>query len=642
LVSDVFLDSRGRLEGEQLVGRDISPLHCLPLVVHLDSRSRARSNHGCRLAIITAPSTNPAAWTTPRDWKDVVRESLTQGYVDVHIFLRRGSLLATEGMIFFSAFTMPHDIDTIVLASDPPPPPTSERPRYRVLYTTIDMLNDDILLAVFNYYRLDNEINWNARLVWCKLSHVYRRWRHLVYGSVFHLVMHILCTNGTPLVDTLVHLPPLPLVVDYQYATATIGAQDESGIFHALQLRDRLRHVVLRIPSSILDQLLMLMDESFPVLEHLSLSSTAEEGTILLLPETFIAPNLRHLTLLGIGLPKQLLLLSSTVSLVTLTLTNIRDFSYFLPQHLVTRLRYLSQLEELTIGFSVPLPRPSAEKELTQEIEAPVTLPLLKRLTFRGVCAYLDSLIAPIRAPLLEQLSITLFNQISFVLPHLSDFTNTTEGLKLPIAKIIFKHDAVSIVTDHRRQQTGDVIPSFSLHVISKQFDWQMDSATQICSALMDTLSGIEQLTLDFEGQGMSAEWQDDAVDGATWRELLGPFIGAKELRICHALAWELSCALQSLADVGLDPGLLPGLEELATELEVEHAGNAFASFIEARQVAGRPVLLLPLPVCEQPVCEQPAPFLLRGLPEHYPLPPSKQGSWLRRSIFNPIRKRLG
>jgi hypothetical protein len=31
------------------------------------------------------------------------------------------------------------------------------------------------------------------------------------YTSAFHLGMHILCTNGTPIVDTLDHLPPLPL-----------------------------------------------------------------------------------------------------------------------------------------------------------------------------------------------------------------------------------------------------------------------------------------------------------------------------------------------------------------------------------------------------------------------------------------------
>ena len=244
-------------------------------------------------------------------------------------------------------------------------------------------------------------------------------------------------------------------------------------------------------------------------------------------------------------------------------------------------LRSLPQLEELSIGFSIPLPRPSAERELLHELEAPVTLPVLKHLTFRGVGAYLDSFLAQIRAPLLEQLGITLFNQIAFELPHLSHFTNTTEGLRLPIAKITFERDAFSVVADGRAQQVGDGHPSFSLRVICKQFDWQIDCAAQICGALMAMLSGIEQLTLDLDGPGqsMSAEWQDDVVDGATWRELLGPFVGARELHICHALVWELSCALQS-GDVGLDLGFLPSLEVLAPEFKDDHADNAFASFI--------------------------------------------------------------
>jgi hypothetical protein len=209
-------------------------------------------------------------------------------------------------------------------------------------YEGVDTLNDDILIVVFNLYRLDNDVNWNTRLGWCNLSQVCRRWRHLVYRSAFYLGLQILCTNGTPLVDTLVHLPPLPLVVDYQYLTATLmDAQDERGIFHALQLRDRLRRIILRIPPSILYRLLLLMEleEPFPALSHLSLSSSAEYGNILLLSKTLLAPNLRHLTLLGIGLSKKLMFLSSTVSLVTLTLANIRDFGYFLPHHLIARLR---------------------------------------------------------------------------------------------------------------------------------------------------------------------------------------------------------------------------------------------------------------------------------------------------------------
>lgn len=110
-----------------------------------------------------------------------------------------------------------------------------------------------------------------------------------------------------------------------------------------------------------------------------------------------------------------------------------------------------------------------------------------------------------------------------------------------------------------------------------------------ICSELDTALFGIEQLTLDFEWPRVPEDWQGSAIGGAIWRILLEPFTGVRMLLIGNALAWALSCALQS-AEIGSDAKLLPSLEELVAELEEEHADNVFVSFIEARQVVGRPV----------------------------------------------------
>jgi hypothetical protein len=159
--------------------------------------------------------------------------------------------------------------------------------------------------------------------------------------------------------------------------------------------RSSVHRVVLHIPSSILDKLLGFMDEPFPILEHLSISSTAET-TSLILPETFLAPNLRHLTLSGISLPVELTL----PSLVTLALTDIQTSSYFLAEQLVAHLQSFSQLEELSIGFSIPLPRPSAEMELSNALETPVTL----LVSCSGGSALTSS---PKWVPLLEQLNIS-------------------------------------------------------------------------------------------------------------------------------------------------------------------------------------------------------------------------------------------
>ncbi|KAH9068000.1 hypothetical protein EDB83DRAFT_669191 [Lactarius deliciosus] len=575
----IFRDRFGILEGEQLV-RSSSTQYNLwsseELDVYQDSEPHSRLNHSFLRPIVTTPSMDRPVPVErifrAEDWTVLSRP---ESYcIDVHIHGSRG-------------FTSSVDLPPLL----PPLPPPQPRYEYDVPYTTINRLNDDILFYIFNYYRLDDENGWNVRLGWCKLSHVCRRWRHIIYSSAFHLGMHIVCTNGTPRIETLNHLPPLPLCVDYRCATATISGQDESGIYHALLLRDRVCRIVLHLPPLIFRKFLMLMDRPFPVLEYLSLSSTTDEDTGLVLLKTFLAPNLSHLMLLGVGLPRGLSLLSSTIPLATLTLTNIQTSGYIFPVQLVAYLRFLPQLEELSIGFSIPIPRPSAERELLGEQGAgtPVTLPNLRLLTFLGVSTYLERLIAQIRSPLLERLNITLFNQIAFALPQLFHFTNITEGLKLPNATVTFQRDAVSIITDHH--SAGQY--RFVFRVMCKQLDWQIDCAAQICSALMPVLPSVEKLALDFHGQMIPTEFTNGGVDGAAWHELLRSFIWVKELYICGALSVELSRALQ-VDEVGL--WLLPSLQELAYGHEVWHGRDLFSSFLDARRATGRPVVLSKLP----------------------------------------------
>ena len=478
---------------------------------------------------------------------------------------------------------MSNDSETVASLTLYPalPPPTCER-GYDVLYTAIHWLNNDILLEIFNRYRLDEKNHWNVRHLWCNLSHVCRRWRYLIYASPSHLDMYICCKNGSPIVGTLGHLPPLPLLIDYRL---TMSEQDELGIYHALRLHDRVRHVSLHLPPSILRKCLVLMSARFPILEHLSLSFLADGSTNTILPKAFLAPNMRHLTLTGIGLPKRLRLLTSTTSLVKLELNSIRTSDYFRPRLLVARLSSLPRLEELSIGFSIPIPRPSAERELLGEQGTPVTLPNLNTLTFQGVSAYLESLVAQIRVPLLAQLWITLFNQIAFTLPHLSHFIGITESFKVPNVQVFFSPDEVSVIAIRHILPPSPI--RFRLRVRCKQLDWQIDCAAQICSALIPALSHAERLTLEFHGKMTPAEWQNREIDGTMWHELLISFTGLRELHIADALLKELCRALQ-LGEVASDPEFLPDLRYIGA------ADNLFTSFIDARRTVGRPVWFSP------------------------------------------------
>ena len=447
----------------------------------------------------------------------------------------------------------------------------------------IDRLNDDILLDIFNRYRLEDKYRWNDRIGWRKLSHVCQRWRHLLYESAFHLGMHIECTNGTPVVNTLLdHLPRrLPLRVDYR---STLKEKDEVGIYHALRLHNRVRYIRLQLTTSLLHNFLVRMDERFPILEHLSLWFAADKFTTPKLPQAFFAPNLRHLALTGICLPKRLRFLTSTSSLVTLVLTEIRASSYFRPRLLVARLASLPGLQELSIGFSEPIPRPSTEWELSGDYGTPKTLPNLKAVWFRGVSAYLESFVAQIRVPLLERLDITLFNQTAFALPHLSHLINITDRFKRPTATVYFDSKFVWIYMPPDNSCSPRIEP-LCLYVTSKQLDWQVGCAGQICNALVPALSSVQRLTLEIY-KALPTEWEDGEIDGISWHELLRAFVGVKKLYIRRGLLGELSRALQ-LDEVGSDPGFLPHLEEIFA------GDNLFTSFIDDRRLVGCPVLFL-------------------------------------------------
>jgi len=470
-----------------------------------------------------------------------------------------------------------------------PFPPTSERPQYSVAYRAhIHMLNYDALLNIFHHYRLGDVDIWNLRLAWCKLAHVCRRWRYLIYDSSSLLDMYLLLKNGSPTLGALAHLPPLPLVIDYCNVTTTRVRQDELSILTGLQERGRVRRIFLQVPSPHLDICLATMSDLYPILEDLSLSPTTEEETSLVLPSTFRARNLRHLALQGVGFPTEMPLFTHLTTLVTLTLTRIPAPYYIHPGHLVTQLQGLLHLEELSIGFAVPIPLPSTEGELLPAPMPRVTLPTLKRLMFRGVAVYLENLAAQINAPLLEQLIVTLFFELAFTLVSLTQFIHTTGGLRYLSAKILFKREGVSIVTDNGESLgSGDL----TININCEHLDWQIDSATQCCRALEQVLSAVEELTLDLDEVGMPSDW-GDSLDSILWHGLLLPFSSVKKLQVGPSLTFELSDALKSDA-AELVLNLLPDLQKLEVQLEVDDANIPFSTFIEARELEGRPVELL-------------------------------------------------
>jgi hypothetical protein len=394
------------------------------------------------------------------------------------------------------------------------------------------------------------------------------------------------------------HLPLLPIAIDYQ-------SGDVAETLHAILQRDGIRRIVLQTPSPTSAKLIVPMDTPFPTLEHLSLSSTTglKESTQLLIPGTFLAPNLRRLTSRRTSLPKGLPLLASSVLLVSLKLTDIQNSGYFTPEDLVTQLQHTPQLEELSIGFSIPMPRPNGEGESLRPPIPHTTLPSLKRLVFRGVGAHLEGLLAQTSTPLLERFDVTLFNQVTFSLQHLSHFSSTTEGLRDPVANVIFNREGVSFVVGPRAQFGRG---TFSLQIRCDQFDRQAIAATQICAALGSNLS-VAEVTLEMDA--LPSDWRN-AVDGKTWRELLGPFNSAQQFRVvCLPAPESTSSVLESYpAPAGVSKGQLPAPapQQLDTDAEGGHE-NVSATPVGAPPPLGPPVQLpprpaqLPAPAPQQP-----------------------------------------
>ena len=379
------------------------------------------------------------------------------------------------------------------------------------------------------------------------------------------------------------HSPPLPLVIDYE---SDITTDDEEGIILVLkQQRDRVLRVRLAVPLTNLQTFIAAMDEEYPILEYLIILQIEGNNAIMRFPETFQAPHLRQLVLRGFALPIGSRLLTTAESLVTLYLSMIHPSTYFHPNTLLQWISFMPQLETLVIKFKVPIPNHGVEGQLTRMPDiAPVILPTLRYFEFRGGSAYLEALVYRITIPRVEKIHIEFFNQLKFSIPRLVQLLGAAENLKrFDSANLRFSVDQVdAAIHPHGELQMYAV----AIFVFCWHLDWQVSSAVQISNSLSQMFSAVEHLNLSHDEHDLSSEDHNE-VDRTEWRKLLRPFRNVKTLRIKDSLAKDLSRCLQ-LEDGELPLELLPELQELACDI-----GDAFTSFIDARQNAGRPVTLV-------------------------------------------------
>jgi len=405
-------------------------------------------------------------------------------------------------------------------------------------------------------------------------------------GSASYLGLSLVCTSGTPVASMLAHSPPLPLTVDY-HGKDGITAEDEEGLMLALDQRDRVRHLRLVLPIWNLQKLVMAIDGEFLILEYLIVKPRMEGNTALMLRETLQAPDLKHLTLMGFAFPIGSRLLATFAGLVTLDLIIIHPSAYFQPNILLQWISFMPQLETLVIDFSLPLPNRDEESQITHTLIATHTiLPNLHWIWFRGVSAYLEAIVCRITTPRLRKLHVQFFEQLTFSVPRLVQFMNTTENFRFDRAVLDFIDKRVCVET-HLRETNAY---AFSIKVYCWHLDWQVSSAVQISDALSQVLSVVNHLDVRHKVHTRSSEEHND-IDRIEWRKLLRSFNNVKTLRIQDGLVEELSHCLR-LEDGEPPLELLPELQELKY-YQSRHAADAFTSFIDSRQNAGRLVTLV-------------------------------------------------
>ena len=437
---------------------------------------------------------------------------------------------------------------------------------------TIDMLSDVALLEIFGFY-----VDGARNNTWNTLLHVCRKWRDVVFGSPRRLNLQLYCTPSTPVRETIDAWPLLPIqVFGYGPSCEEWGVDN---IIAVLEHNDRIRELNLTdYPKSQMEEVFAAMQQSFPALEVLWLTSTSETEVV---PASFLggsAPRLQTLLLDSVpfpGLPK--LLLSAT-HLVDLHLHDIPHSGYFSPEAIATGLSALTSLERLYIIFKSPRSRPDQRRRplpLTRSL-----LPSLTHFEFKGVSEYLDDLVARIDAPLLDELDITFFHQLIFDTPQLTQFINRTPKIiAFEGAFAEFFNSSVFVTTTDQ---------ALRLSIPCRQSDWQLSSLAQVFST--NFISAIEHLYIQ-EGAYYPPSWQDD-IETGQWLELLHRLTAVKYLHISPIFTPRIAPTLQELAG-GRATEVLPALQTLYLE-ETLPSGvqETIDKFVAARELAGHPIVV--------------------------------------------------
>ena len=509
--------------------------------------------------------------------------------------------------------------------------------------TTIEMLPEDTLLEIFDIYRLDTMV-WSRdghRWDWLRLAHVCRRWRDVISISPHRLDLWILCQpGGVPIERILRSWSSVRLIVRFKSSPrrpnqgSALPALVPDNIAAALRHWDRICELDLGVTRASAGPIVEVIHEPLQALRSIRVTVDNASGPPILIRNSLLggsAPHLREIELDGIAFPFPAVqqVLSSTNNLVELNLSNIPNDVYFSPDDLGTTLSSLVHLKSLTIGFHSPASRPRPPPPGLSITHRPLTtLSSLTHLNFHGASEYLEEFVTQIDPPSLSKLSVKLFNQILFEIPHfchqfiprLKALASLGPGASSSPTWIFVTHSAesVSVMFVQEGKPSNE---NYCLGTSCRRLDWQLSFVTQIASQLPPfILSSVHSLSIkkkkkekapsynnssemDSEMRGPSEsgdleEHSEDVVDSAQWLELFQPFRHLKQIHV-----WEtrfVQGIVKALVTVAEEEGGPPGV--VLPELNSLHlsgyrksppAAKAAEEFVAARRLAGRTVRLI-------------------------------------------------
>ncbi|KAN0128316.1 hypothetical protein V8E53_013900 [Lactarius tabidus] len=467
--------------------------------------------------------------------------------------------------------------------------------------TTIGILSDNALLEIFDRCRKTDDQSdqypfclWK----WHLLVHVCRRWRQIIFASPRRLALHLLCTDGTPFREILGIWATIPIIV--LFSSGIRGPRDEDNLIAALEHPDRVSRIKLSVHESQLGKIAALMQEPFPLLTHLSISS--HYGNVSALPEGFLggsAPSLHELELCDVRYPALPTLLSSAGNLVNLTLRNIPPTGYVSPEAMASFVASTLKLEILEIDFNALTSFPDLI------LSPPTTrtiLPILRKFLFSGECKYLEDFVSRIDTPQLNTIFVHYqsgYININFDVPQLSNFINRSESLKKSLPGhcniIVDQNQDIAIfgVGDPTNEQWSHQ-PGIWV-CLGEGIDRQISHLTNILGHISPILSDVVHCNIVLFMCESAPSSDPPARDDFDWLQLLRQLSSLQTLFVSDSVAGLISRAL-AYVDRGMVTEVLPSLKLLcleSKEQQEDQPTSSFHKFIAVRQESGHPVTIV-------------------------------------------------